>query len=288
MLRSVLRKQDEFKRELDEINGLVEELKYKIQIEQENLPEHPIITPHEDIEEILINDENDATSRAPNAPTTPTNDDSVDASSPVGLRLTGSASSTEVNLGAEHLTPAQYTPPFETYAHSPAHSCPMPGPHFSQPFIDGVTAGLPRYRITSDEDLHGLPWTFGCGTTLFGERLIDQECDARNIISLSFDDGLVDAVGRSARSSLVARTIAANANLTDGTLRSGSFDGPINFRTGMSGHTGLSLSRKKSSPMSRPHIRMMSEHRGIAATARANQNLQQKRAPGTLAYNNFE
>lgn len=285
MLRSVLQKQEELQRELDEINGLVEGLKEKIHLEQDRLPDHPVITSPREIEEILINDENDATARTPNAPTTPTNQHSLDASSP---RLTGSASSTEVNLGADQLTPAQYTPPLESYIHSPAHSCPMPGPHLVQPFIDGEPTGLPRYRITSDDDLHGLPWTFGCGSTLFGERLIEQECDTRHIMSLSFDDGLVDSAERVAGRSLAARTIAANANLTDGTLRSGSFDGPINFRTGMSGHTGLSLSRKKSSPMSRPHIRMMSEHRGIAAVARAHQNLQPKRPPGALTYNHFE
>jgi len=106
-------------------------------------------------------------------------------------------------------------------------------------------------------------------------------------MSLSFDDGLVDAAGRGGGRSLAARTIAASANLSDGTLRSGSFDGPINFRTGMSGHTGLSLSRKKSSPMSRPHIRMMSEHRGIAAAA-ARVHLQPKRTPGALTYNHYE
>ena len=289
MLRSILRKQEELKRELEEINGLVDGLKDKIQIEQENLPEHPVITPPKEVEDVLINDENDAMSRAPHPPTTPTNQDSVDASSPVGLFLTESASSTEVNLGAGHTTPSHSTSsPYETDAHSPAHSCPMPGPHLSQPFMDGETTGLPRYRVNTDDDLHGVTWTFGCGSTLFGERLIEQECDTSNIMSLSFDDGLVEAAaGRGGGRSLAARTIAASANLTDGTLRSGSFDGPINFRTGMSGHTGLSLSRKKSSPMSRPHIRMMSEHRGIAAAA-ARVHLQPKRTPGALSYNNYE
>jgi len=288
MLRSVLRKQEELKQELDKINSLVEGLKEKIQILQEDPPDYPVISSPKEIEELQVNDENDVNSRVPNAPTTPTNQGPGDISSPVGLHLTESVSSTEVHLGADHLTPAQHTPPYAHYAHSPAHSCPMPGSHLAQPFIDGEPAGLPRYRITSDEDIHGLPWTFGCGTTLFGERLIEQECDTSNIMSLSFDDGLVDAAGRVAGRSLAARTIAASGALSDGSLRSGSFDGPINFRTGMSGHTGLSLSRKKSSPMSRPHIRMMSEHRGIAATTRPHHNIQQKRPPGTLTYNYYE
>ena len=146
-----------------------------------------------------------------------------------------------------------------------------------QPFMDGEPAGLPRYRITNDDDLQGLPWSFGCGTGLFGERLIEQDCDTNNVIAMSFDDSLVDGPGarnRAANRSLAARTIASahwssqqQEGGASGLLRSGgSFDGPINFRTGMSGHTGLNLSRKKSSPMSRPHqVRMMSEHRGIAA-----------------------
>ena len=299
MLKSVLRKQEELKHELNEINGLLDGLKEKIHIEQSSLPEHPVITPPKEIEaEALVNDENDASSRLPEAPSTPTSGSPVDPSSPVGIRTTESTSSTEVNLGAHPRTPAHYTPPSEAYIDSPAHSCPMPGSvlqhhGLSHPFMDGEPAGLPRYRINSDDDLHALPWTFGCGSTLFGERLIEQQCDAENVMALSFDDSLVDDQGNGAgRSnvgrSLAARTIAANANLTpgDASLRSGSFDGPINFRTGMSGHTGLSLSRKKSSPLSRPHVRMMSEHRGIAATAR--NNMQPRRPSGSLAHNSME
>jgi hypothetical protein len=301
MLRSVLRKQEELQRELEEINDLVDGLQERIQTERENLPEHPVITPPKEIEEeILINDENDVTSGAPTSPSTPTMEmeSPGNPSSPGGIEFSRSASSTEVNLGTNPRTPAQPVEAHE-YRHSPANSCPMPGPlqhELSQPFIDGVPAGLPRYRITSDDDIHGLPWSFGCGSTLFGERLIEHECNpARGFAALSFDDTLVEGAlqaGRSAAGrSLAARTIAANANPTpgDSTLRSGSFDGPINFRTGMSGHTGLNVSRKKNSPLSRPSIRMMSEHRGIAATARA-ANLQQARArqQGMLEHNTME
>lgn len=299
MLKSVLRKQDELQRELSEINGLVDGLKEKIQIEQEILPEHPVITPPKILEEqALINDENDETSRPPNAPSTPPSDRPVDPASPSAIHFTESASSTEVNLGAGPHTPAQQTPPTEAYIDSPAHSCPMPGSvlrhDLAQPFMDGEPAGLPRYRVNSDDDLHVLPWTFGCGSALFGERLIEQDCDPGNAMALSFDESLVHSQGTSgdrtnAGRSLAARAIAAGANLTpgDSSLRSGSFDGPINFRTGMSGHTGLSLSRKKSSPLSRPHVRMMSEHRGIAASARA-QQLQQRRPQGAMAYDTME
>lgn len=295
MLRSVLRKQEELQRELEEINGLVDGLKEKIQTEQETLPEYPVITPPKEIEaDILVNDENDVTSREPTTPPTRRMEDPLEPSSPGGIEVTGSISSTEVNLGTNPRTPAQQiSPHLEQYGHSPANSCPMPGylqHELSQPFIDGAPPGLPRYRVNSDDDIHGLPWTFGCGSTLFGERLIEHECDPGHGLALSFDDSLVDGHVGPGRS-LAARAIAANANLTSGdTLRSGSFDGPINFRTGMSGHTGLNVSRKKSSPMSRPHIRMMSEHRGIAATARA-ANLQQqamRRQNGVMDHNTME
>jgi hypothetical protein len=301
MLRSVLRKQEELQRELDEINGLVDGLKERIHIEHESPPEHPVITPPKEIEEeIFINDENDVTSRVPTSPSTPTMEQPVNPSSPGGVELSASASSTEVNLGGlgkNPRTPAQQQLVHHEYAYSPANSCPMPGPlhhELSQPFIDGVPAGLPRYRVNSDDDIHGLPWSFGCGSTLFGERLIEHESDPGRGLALSFDDTLVESAlqGHNVPArSLAARTIAANANLTpgDSTLRSGSFDGPINFRTGMSGHTGLNVSRKKNSPLSRPHIRMMSEHRGIAATARA-VTLQQARArqQGMLEHNTME
>lgn len=315
MLWSVQQKREELQRDLDEINGLVDGLKDKIIVEQGKDPEHPVITPPKLIEESHVNDENDVATSSPShhGPTTPTGQGPVNPESPVGIRLTGgSTSSTEVNLGMQQIvTPGQRTPsPGETYAHSPAHSCPMPGTFSNhdllQPSIDSEPAGLPRYRVT-DDDVHGLPWSFGCGSGLFGERLIEQDCDAGGIMAYSFDDTLVDSAGAAGRS-LAARTIAANANLTpgDATLRSGSFDGPINFRTGMSGHTGLNVSRKKSSPMSRPHIRMMSEHRGIAAgptgngphpipMSSNNHNLQHpqqqqpiRRHTGTLAPNHTE
>lgn len=300
MLWSVQQKREELQRELEEIDGLLDGLRHKIQVEQEHDPEHPVITPPKEVEETPVNDENDASSGASNGPSTPTEQSSLelDPDSPLGMRSTGSTASTEVNLGMRPVTPGQHMPSLgEVYANSPAHSCPLPGTFHNhdllQPSIDSEPAGLPRYRIT-DEDANGLPWSFACGSTLFGERLLDQDCAPGNMMTYSFDDTLVDSAlaGRSVvNRSLAARTIAANANLTpgDGSLRSGSFDGPINFRTGMSGHTGLNVSRKKASPIDRPHIRMMSEHRGIAARPAGNTNVLQPRRPiGSMASNTAE
>lgn len=278
MLQSVQRKKQELERELSEINFLVHGLTERIDVERQNTPEYPVITERKPSQAEIGNDENDFAA-APHSPTTPPQLHSNEAQWPV------SNSSTEVHLG-DPRTPSQQIIPNEHSLYSPPRSCPMPGSvpaqmaglhgtalthGLVQPFIDGEPAGLPRYRVTNDDD-QGLPWSFGCGSTLFGERLIEQECDTGNVMTLSFDDSLVNGPLSRQRAvasrSLAARTIAS-ANLSTGDSliqRGGSFDGPINFRTGMSGHTGLNLSRKKNGQMSRPHqVRMMSEHRGIAA-----------------------
>lgn len=272
MLQSVERKRRELERELSEINYLVHGLAERIDVEQQNEPEYPVITERKPPPEDVGDDENDVAS-TPQTPVTPPGHDSPGDPQ--------STSSTEVNLGNPRTPAHQISRDRAVY--SPPKSCPMPGtiPGFHgtalthglvQPFMDGEPAGLPRYRITNDDDLHAAQWSFGCGTGLFGERLLEQDCDSANVMALSFDDSLVDGPrsrGAGAQSrTLAARTIASTGfGQGEGLLRSGgSFDGPINFRTGMSGHTGLNLSRKKSSPMSRPHqVRMMSEHRGIAA-----------------------
>eukprot|EP00934_Nitzschia_sp_Nitz4_P003631 Nitzschia sp. Nitz4//scaffold35_size145790//23246//25011//NITZ4_003012-RA/size145790-augustus-gene-0.112-mRNA-1//1//CDS//3329549070//3621//frame0 len=281
MLESIQKKQQDLERELSQINLLVHGLKNKIAVEQALLPEFPVISPPKSEESPSVNDEND---EQPSSPVTPTKEEQARSSPP--LHLTASSSSTEVQLGHPR-TPAQNTPPLaESYVHSPAHSCPMPttvlDASLAHPFMDGAPAGLPRYRVNTADDL---PWSFGCGSALFGERLIENDCDAGNMMALSFDDAsLVEGGGRGAVArSLAARSIQQTNSLgPEASLRSGSFEGPINFRTGMSGHTGLSLSRKKSSPLSRPHVRMMSEHRGIAATGRNHHPNAQRRPPGMM------
>jgi hypothetical protein len=277
MLQSVLRKQEQLRKELEEVNGLVNGLREDISIEQEHPEEHPVISAPKREEEEDVHDENEVSRAFFLNPSTPPMMANVDSSSPAGLHLTQSTDSTEVILGCPH-TPAQ-NPHNHILLHSPAHSCPMPNSRLvdalGQPYIDGEPAGLPRYRVNSDDEFHGLNWGFGCGTTLFGERLLEPDSDAAGIMTLSFDS-LVDesATINSARatgsssSSLAARTVTGaeshNNALVDNSLRSGSFDG-INFRTGMSGHSGLNPHRKNARPMMRSQMRMMSEHRGIAS-----------------------
>ena len=182
----------------------------------------------------------------------------------------------------------------------------MPTPNhaatLNHPFIDGSPAGLPRYRVNSDDDMYGLGWAgaLGCGTTLFGERLIESSrhgasnilnAPTNDILALSFDEhSLLDNSSARTRAAALAASAAAANNNTgsqDSPLRSGgSFDG-VNFRTGMSGHSGLSYPKRdrhnnhtgmlhaSSASLPRRQIRMMSEHRGVAASRGAAQQQQQ-------------
>jgi hypothetical protein len=293
MLQSVTRKQQELQKELDEINLLAHGLEEKIKFEQQQPEEHPVISvPKQPEPAAGANDENDESAAVSN-PSTPPSYTKSDSLSPViGLGLTASIDSTEVELGDPH-TPA-YAQQRNLLLHSPAHSCPMPNDsRLDQPYMDVQSAGLPRYRINSDDDLHGLhglTWGFGCGTTLFGERLLEHDNDSGNIMQLSFDDSLVEdgaTIGAQSRGSSTAHTVtgAESYAQAESPLRSGSFDGPINFRTGMSGHRGLNQTRSKASPLARPEIRMMrmSEHRGIASMrgAPASTNLKRRTTPHT-------
>ena len=294
MLRSVSREQEELQKKLDEINRLANGLKDQINFEQEQPESHPVISPLHPPEPAQgANDENDAQAATGN-PSTPPGVAKTDSLSPViGMHLTASTDSTEVELGNPR-TPARDHQDPKVMLHSPAHSCPMPNDtrlaQLDQPFIDGQSAGLPRYRVNSDDDLHGLhglTWGFGCGTTLFGERLIEADSDNGNIMTLSFDDFVDDnaTIGAHSRGAATLHTVAGGEGQNaESPLRSGSFDG-VNFRTGMSGHRGLNQSRARNSPLTRTNFRMMSEHRGIGTT-RISPHLQ-RRTPHTDTVGNI-
>jgi hypothetical protein len=270
-------------------------------------------------------------------PTTPTKASQGDSSSPAttsvgGVELTHSTDSTTVELGAPRTPgpPVGYNHhhggPYlemeggsgsqggsggggfhsEQYLNSPAHSCPMPSaatPRLEHPYIDGTPSGLPRYRVNSDDDLYGLGWAgaLGCGSALFGERLLESSrhgtanilsASGNDILALSFDDNtlLAHASTRSRAAALVAASGATamagggsggGSGSIDSPLRSGgSFDG-VNFRTGMSGHRGLSQpKRDRNSGGPRRQIRMMSEHRGVVGVGGGTPSLKRKTTPG--------
>lgn len=305
MLQSVTRKQRELQKQLDEINRLARGLREQIVLEHSQPEQHPVITAPKNAQIVdghlvTIANSHLATVQDDSQPSTPTKYKTVNESSPqsVGVQSTDS---TQVELGAPRTpgAPPSSAGPFldmehgstnshhyDSYVHSPAHSCPMPTadttPHpMDQPFIDGSPTGLPRYRINSDDDLYGLSWAgaLGCGTTLFGERLLESSRRGNSrgnilgndILALSFDEhSLLD--NASTRNRVAALAASAGVGSQDSPLRSGgSFDG-VNFRTGMSGHRGLNQPithagslHASSASMPRRQVRMMSEHRGVAA-----------------------
>lgn len=136
--------------------------------------------------------------------------------------------------------------------------------------VEHIPAFTRIRRSTSEDDIRSL--AFGCGSSLFG----DNESQAgKDISGLSFDSMEENAPPRIAHAATTQEYRAPHVvrNLQTPTshlqqnvsLSSPSFDN-INFRTGMSGHRGLS-SAKAASPklkmLARSEIRMMSEHRGI-------------------------
>jgi hypothetical protein len=347
MLKSVVEKQQEVQRKLIEINNLAIGLREKIILEQEQPEEIPVISQPKKSNEILVNgqlvvtgnnsDSNNninASSSLPvivqdgSHPSTPTRAFKVSHSnSPIGgsggVESITSVNSTVVELGAP-MTPG---PPPQTpgsflemdgnmygnqYVHSPAHSCPM----LDQPFLDDSSAGpgVLRYRVNSDDDMHGMGWAgiMGCGSSLFGERLIESSrIETRNnnifntasnghdILALSYDDNSIMVHSnshqrpRAATDAQSTRTgVVESSGSADSPLRrGGSFDG-VNFRTGMSGHRGFGLPKRErqnnestgnNNTTPQRVIRMMSQHRGAAAArGKRGVQLQRRSTPDTL------
>ena len=364
MLQSVLGKQQEMQRKLNEISNLAIGLKQKIILEQDQPEEVPVISPpiiNESGEVILTatdgsNTNNiDAGAGVQNDsgphPCTPTKATAQSHShSPVGgsdgVGSVTSACSTAVELGTAPRTPcpSSHTPGsymedqmgahLQQFVHSPAHSCPMPtnNVHLNQPFLDDRTptgTGVLRYRVNSDDDMSGLGWAgvLGCGSSLFGERLIESSrggetsaadnifntaTNGLDILALSFDDNSLmqqSNTQRRAARALAAVAAGSSARVGGGGIeisgsadspqrsegsplrRGGSFDGGVNFRTGMSGHRGLgkpkreqqlthhnTINNNNNNAMQQPRrMLMMSQHRG-AATVRGGAKLQQRRS----------
>jgi hypothetical protein len=276
MMESVLSKELALQQALDEIKRLRDGLRNKIEMEQQQTPEHPVICAPKVLEE----DTHASDLLAIGAhPTTPIKISQSESSSPGQLRLSQSTDSTVAEAGDR----ANSTQHF-TSVHSPAHSCPMPtyvNP-IDRPFMEGPSTGLPSYRVYNDDDLHGLNIGFGCGAALFGERLLDRDHSSDQLMSLSFDDSFVEdnnTVGGRSRASAYTVPLPGPRHTSVGSespgrpespvFRTASFDNGVNFRTGMSGHRGLNQTRKKgasSSPSARREVRMMSVHSGIGAS----------------------
>jgi hypothetical protein len=284
MLESVILRERELQRQLLELQQLADGLRRKIDFEGRQPVVHPVIADVKALDgDIMVNDENNVSASLSNLDTPPKDSQSLGGIRPL-IRLAASSDSTEVEIRDHHLLNQG------TFVSSPAHSCPMPSDTatMSQPFLVQRLNGLPPYRVESHEDLSGLAFGFGCGSALFGERLIEHHPNSRDtdsLMALSFDDSLVDdiplTIGDNGRPHFSSNhtirlhgphTVLSNDSPTrpESSIRSASFDAePINFRTGMSGHSGLSQMKKKgSSPSQRRHVSLMSSHRGIAAAPR--------------------
>jgi hypothetical protein len=282
MMESVISKEQMLQKALAEIKRLKDGLRNKIEMEQQQTPEHPVICAPKVLEEdTFVSDENDLLAIGAH-PTTPPKMSISDSSSPGALRLSQSTDSTAAEAG-DRANTTQHFPS----VHSPAHSCPMPTyvDPINRPFMEEASAGLPAYRVyTDDDDFHGLDLGFGCGSTLFGERLIDRDRSSDQLMSLSYDDSFVEdnnTVGGRSRSSSNTMPLPGPSHGSESpgrpespVFRTASFDNGVNFRTGMSGHRGLNQTRKKgaSSPSARREVRMMSVHSGIGVSRGTNNN----------------
>jgi hypothetical protein len=130
--------------------------------------------------------------------------------------------------------------------------------------VEHIPAFTRFRRSTSEDDIRSL--AFGCGSSLFGENESQVEKGGDGLTGMSFDSIEEHAPSRVAHRSSQGRSLQTPTShlQQSASLSSPSFDN-INFRTGMSGHRGLS-SAKAASPgktITRSEIRMMSEHRGI-------------------------
>ena len=280
MLGSVRAREMELQRALDEVQQLAHGLRDKIEFERSQPDAHPVISLPKVLEEEMGNgnDENDisGSSSALQEPATPPKIKNTSHSTDeVPLVESSDDSSVVTDIG---LRPRLGSHEHHLAVHSPAHSCPGPmtdGIGVDGKYVDAPSPGLPCYRINTEDEFHGISLGFGCGTALFGERLLESHHgDADSLMALSFDDSLVEDANTVGGATVPLPSTnpiphGESPPRNEFSLRTGSFDG-INFRTGMSGHRGLSAARKKSSPSAPPRqVRMMSVHSGIGAARAA-------------------
>lgn len=327
MLKSILEKEQEMEKKLRKLRNLSEGLKNNIILEQEKPEEVPVIsvptqkkTDEADLSASSARDGNNAAAVSIHAnlgtgppPKTPTRPTSYFPRSPpggsAGRDSVVSVNSTVVDVNLSPRTPAQRTPYMVDhqgdYVYSPAATCPLPStnttdihPNLNQPFLDDdapSSTGVLRYRVNSEDDTSGLGLAgfLGCGTSLFGGRIMDSsDSSARNNINRNSDifrmsqNALMQQANAERRAAALAAVAAAGTSGYRGIgllderasgeysnsplRRGGSFDNGagVNFRTGMSGHSGLARTHQNQEFGSQqPRRRMvmnMSQHRGAA------------------------
>ena len=233
ILDTVVHRGMDLQKELDENAAIEKSVRQEIETEFKNEPSYPVISKVPDIQHRSFVPVGNKEARDPTTPT----GKSVDSASDEYARTPDLSPYSGVIFN----TIPEMAHPAATFPFSSDHSVDN---------NDLVSVGLPAYRRnTSLED------SFGCGATSFlGFSSIAQtESPSR------FSDGNENRL----RSSSADVEGGGNLMLTP-TLTS-SFDA-IDFRTGMSGHRGLTNAKKNAamhSPGARRSIMMMSEHRGI-------------------------
>ena len=329
MLKSILEKERAMEKKLKKLKDLSEGLKKGIILEQDKPEEVPVISVpiHRQREEVepsasSAHDGNTAaavsiqanlgTGQPPKTPTRPTSSYLPRSPRSAGQDSVASVDSTVVNLGMSPRTPSQRTQNIAEdqqgdYVYSPAATCPLPrtnttsiSPNLNQPFLDDdapSSTGVLRYRVNSEDNESsglGLAGYLGCGTGLFGERLIESsDSRTRNSINRNSDifrmsqNALMQQANAERRAAALAAVAAVGTSNLRGVgllddrpsgdyshsplRRGGSFDNGagVNFRTGMSGHSGLArthqnLDHPGSQQPRRRMVMNMSQHRGAA------------------------
>ena len=279
MLLSLLEKQQETERKLQEIKNLANGLKQKIVLEQNKPEDHPVISAPIQKKSVSICEDEKMPSDA--NPKTPPRVRQSHADSPnggsAGRDSVSTVNSTVVELGATPRTPSYSRQQQSEYVYSPAHSCPIPGNRATAvnldqppPYLDNeapASAGVLRYRVNNDDEASGVGWAglMGCGTWgLVGERLLESsESGAANNIFNSANNGHNDILRLSdqlqqTNAQRRVQSLALAAGRTPGYLlensgsvgsplrRGGSFDGggTVDFRSGWSHSSGLSRPKR--------------------------------------------
>lgn len=241
----------DLQKELDENRAIEESIRQEIEAEFQNKPSHPIVSEVPKTEEQSFVPVENNNGKEAQDPCTPTGK-SIDSTSKDVTHTTGTPDQSP-DSGVALNNAREIAHPAATFPFSPNS--------LDNADLSGV--GLPAYRRNTSLDYAD---SFGCGATSFlGTHVrIFSDGEQADTSRLRFTDGSENRL-RSTSADGEGGNSQPYLTLTP-TLTS-SFD-TIDFRTGMSGHRGLT-NAKKSSIWSSPNTRrnqtrmMMSEHRGI-------------------------
>jgi len=248
ILDTIVHRGMDLQKELDENSAIEESIRQEIEAEFQNKPNHPIVSEAPKAEEQLFVPVENNTSNEAREPTTPTGK-STDSPSKDYARTPGTPDQSP-DSGVTFNTVREISHPAATFPFSPNS--------IDNADLSGV--GLPAYRRNTSLDYAD---SFGCGATSFlGTHVFSDGEQAAS--PLRFTDGNENRLRASSADGEGGHTqpyLVLTPTLTS------SFD-TVDFRTGLSGHRGLTNAKKSNvgnSPNNtrRGRMMMMSEHRGI-------------------------